>query len=64
MLDQTEQLLVDRGSLDDVMPSPLDYLSHGRDAKRQDRSPDTLLLPASPITPVPSGNLPIRPHQI
>lgn len=64
MLDQTEQLLVDSGSLDDVMPSPLHYLSHGHDAKRQDCSLDTVLLPPPPVTPVPSSNLPIRPHWI
>lgn len=64
ILGQTERLVVDRGSLDDVMPSPLDYLSRGHDAKRQDHSLDVLLLPAPPVTPVSSSNLPTHPLRI
>lgn len=45
MLGPTEKLLVERGSVYEVMALSLDYFSHGRDIKRQDCSPDTVLLP-------------------
>lgn len=45
MLGPTEKLLVERASVSEVMALPLDYLSHGYDVKRQDCSPDKILLP-------------------
>lgn len=45
MLGPTEKLLVERGSVSEVMALPLDYFSHGHDVKRLDCSPDTVLLP-------------------
>lgn len=61
MQDRTKWLLVDRESLHGVMLLPLDYLSHVCDAKKQENSPDMLLLPAPSKTTVPSSNLPMFP---
>lgn len=45
MLGSTEKLLVERGSVSEVMALPLDFLSHCHDVKRQECSLNTILLP-------------------
>lgn len=61
MQNQTKWLLVDRELIDGVMHLPLDFLSYGCDAKKQENSPDMLLLPAPSKTLVPSSNLSMFP---